>query len=136
MGSSAVPPLIHVTNTPSVLTLPAGGGTVTYTQKVTNPGTAPLSNVTVTNSGGLLSYVSGDTNNDSKLDAAETWTYTGQMNLSITTTSITIVTGEANGLMARDFAFATVVVAGAFPKFPNTGLNPQHESERAAPVEN
>lgn len=122
VGSSAVPPLIHVTNIPNVVALITGGGLVTFTQSVTNPGTAPLSNVVVTNDTFPLSYVSGDTNNDSKLDSTETWIYTGQINLTKTTTTTTTVTGEANSLQARDFAFATVVVATAFPRFPNTGL--------------
>lgn len=126
VGSSAVPPLIHVTNIPSVLTLIAGGQ-VTYTQTVTNPGTAPLSNVTVTNDTCALTYISGDTNSDSTLDPTEAWTYSCQLSLARTTTSTTAVTGEANGLLARDFAFATIVVSTAFPKFPNTGFGAKHE---------
>jgi hypothetical protein len=129
VGSSAVPPLIHVTNTPSVPTLIAGGGLVVYTEEVTNPGIVPLNNVTTTNDMFSLTYNAGDANSDSKLDPNETWTYTGQLNLTKTTTSTALATGEANGLMAHDFALATVVVGTAFPKFPNTGFGGEHENK-------
>jgi len=42
VGVPLVPPLIHVTKVPNPLTLSAGGGTVTYTETITNPGTVPL----------------------------------------------------------------------------------------------
>jgi len=126
VGTSAVPPLIHITKTPSVLTLLAGGGSVTYTKKVTNPGTVPLNNVQVTDDKcGPVKLIFGDINNDSKLDPSETWTYTCQTNLNKTTTNIAIASGEANGLTVRDFAFATVVVAENIPGLPNTGFPPR-----------
>jgi len=128
VGSSAVPPLIHVTNIPSAPTLMAGGGLITYTTEVTNPGTVPLSNVTVTNDKFPLLYISGDTNGDARLDPSETWTYTGQMNLTETLTTTTLATGEANGSRASDFAFAAVVVGTAFPKSPNTGFGVRREN--------
>jgi uncharacterized repeat protein (TIGR01451 family) len=126
VGSPIVPPLIHVTNVPNPLTVTAGG-LVIYTQQVTNPGTAPLSNVTVTNDTFPLNYISGDTNNDSKLDSTETWTYTGQAILTQTMTTTTTATGEANGLQASDFAFATVVVGAASIRPPNTGFGSSYK---------
>jgi len=127
VGAPTVPPLIHVTKVPSVLTLPAGGGAVTYTKKVTNPGTVALSNVIVTDDKcSSVNYISGDTNNDSKLDISETWTYTCQSNLTATTTNTATASGEANGLTARDFAIVTVTVAS--PKLPNTGNAPDGEN--------
>lgn len=45
---SIVPPLIHLVKTPNVFVLPIGGGTVTYTYLVTNPGTEPLHDVSIT----------------------------------------------------------------------------------------
>ena len=72
-----------------------------------------------------LKYVSGDTNKDSKLDTSETWVYTCKTRLAETTTYASIATGEANGLVARDLAIATVVVAAAIPALPNTGLAPE-----------
>ena len=127
VGAPVVPPLIHVTKIPSSLTLLYGGGTVTYTESVTNPGTAALSNINLSDDKcSPLNYVSGDTNGDSKLDPAETWVYTCRTNLSETTTNTAQVSGQANGLTARDFAFATVVVA-TVPKLPNAGLAPTAE---------
>lgn len=123
VGQPIVPPLIHITKTPSTFTLVAGGGMVMYTKKVTNPGTVALSNVIVTDDKcSALKYVSGDVNNDSKLQSTETWTYTCKTNLTKTTTNTASVSGQANGLTARDFAIATVVVATVIPKLPNTGF--------------
>lgn len=127
VGASTVPPLIHVTKVPSPLTLPAGGGMVTYTKKVTNPGTVALSNIVVTDDKcGPVNYISGDTNSNAKLDTTETWTYTCKENLTKTTTNTVTASGEVNGLTARDFAVATVVVAS--PKLPNTGFALGEES--------
>ena len=118
VGLPITPPLIHVTKIPSPLTLSTGGGMITYTNKVTNPGTVALSNVLLADDKcGPLKYISGDANNNLKLDTTETWTYTCQMNLTKTMTNTVTVSGEANGLTARDVAFATVVVA---PSDPNT----------------
>lgn len=126
VGVPIVPPLIHITKVPSPLSLLAGGGMVTYTKKVTNPGTVALSNVRVTDDKcASINYISGDTNNNLKLDSTETWVYTCKQKLTKTTTNTAIATGEANGLTARDFAIATVVVANAapvVPKLPNTGI--------------
>jgi hypothetical protein len=121
VGLPVVPPLIHVTKIPNLLTLTAAGGMVIYTNKVTNPGTVPLSNVSLSDDKcGPVQYVSGDVNGDTKLDPTETWTYTCQTNLIKTTTNTIIASGQANGLTARDFAIATVVLSA--PSFPNTGL--------------
>jgi len=129
VGAPVVPPLIHVTKIPSPLTLPASGGMVTYTKKVTNPGTVALSNVILTDDKcNPVKYISGDTNGDSKLDPSETWTYTCTTKLTKTTVNTVIATGEANGLTARDFAIATVVVPAAVPKLPNTGLAPEEKN--------
>lgn len=125
VGTPAVPPLIHVTKVPNPLTLLAGGGMVTYTEKITNPGTIALSNVQLTDDKcSPLVRISGDTNNDSLLDTTETWTYTCQTNLTATTTNTAVATGEGNGFSVRDFAVATVVVAAAVPALPNTGIAP------------
>jgi uncharacterized repeat protein (TIGR01451 family) len=122
VGVPLVPPLIHVTKVPSPLTLLAGGGSVTYTEKVTNPGTVPLSNVVlVDDKCSPMKFVSGDTNADAKLDPNETWTYTCKTNLTQTTTNTARASGTANGFTVRDFAIATVVVAAAAPALPRTG---------------
>lgn len=56
----------------------AVGAPITWTYNVTNTGNVPLSNVTVTDSdaGITPTYVSGDTNTNSKLDLTETWLFT------------------------------------------------------------
>lgn len=124
VGLPVVPPLIHVTKVPSPLALGVGGGNVTYTENVTNPGTVALSNVQLSDDTcAPMVRVSGDVNNDSKLDSDETWTYTCTARLANTTTNTAVATGEANGLTARDFAIATVVVAAA-PILPKTGFTP------------
>lgn len=125
VGMPIVPPLIHITKVPNPLTLLAGGGMVTYTKKVTNPGTVALSNVKVSDDKcGPVVYISGDIDNDSMLDTNETWTYNCRTNITQTTTNTAVASGEANGLVARDFAIATVVVAGVVPALPDTGLTP------------
>ena len=61
------------------------GAPVTFTYVVTNPGTVPLSGVTVTDDNGtpgnaaddfLATFVGGDTNSNGLLDPGEVWTYT------------------------------------------------------------
>ena len=53
-----------------------GGGPVTYTYLVTNPGNVPLTNVSVSdNKCSPVAYQSGD-NGNGKLDPGETWTFT------------------------------------------------------------
>jgi hypothetical protein len=121
VGVPVIPPLIHVTKIPNPLLLSAGEGTIVYTNKVTNPGAVALSNVRlVDDKCGPVAYVSGDANGDAKLDVAETWTYACQMKLTETMTNTVTATGEANGLTAKDFAIATVIVSA--PKLPNTGF--------------
>lgn len=121
-NTGLVTPLIHVTKTSNPLSLPAGGGMVVYTEKVSNPGINPLNNVSLTDDKcSPLKYVSGDTNRDSKLDVNETWTYTCVAVLFKTTTNYAIASGEVNGVVTRDLAVATVTVT---PNFPNTGLSP------------
>ena len=125
VGVPVVPPLIHVTKIPSPLTLSAVGGMVTYTEKITNPGTVALSNVHLTDDKcDPVKYVSGDANGDSKLDTTETWTYTCRTSLSKTTMNTAVASGEANGLSVRDVASATVVVSPVIPKLPSTGISP------------
>ncbi len=123
VGVPVVPPLIHVVKVPNPLTLLAGGGMVTYTEKITNPGTVALSNVRLTDDKcAAVKYVSGDLDSDSKLGTTETWTYTCRMNLTKTTTNTATASGEANGLTAKDVAIVTVVVA--VPNIPTIANSP------------
>lgn len=127
VGIPVVPPLIHVTKVPSPLVISAGGGMITYTNKVTNPGTVPLSNVRLVDDKCYpVRYISGDTNGNTLLDINETWTYTCQARLTKTTVNTVTARGYANGLVATDFAIATVVVAA--PRLPDTGIGPDEKS--------
>ncbi len=109
-----VPPLINVVKTASPTALLSGEGRVLYTYKVTNPGTVALSSVSVTDDkAGTLYYYAGDINDDRLLQPTETWTYNGVMDLTATTTNTATAKGSANGMVATDVAFATVVVTSA-----------------------
>ncbi len=131
VGLPIIPPLIHVVKVPSVSVLPAGGGPVTYSYAVTNPGTAPLSNVSLidnkcTGLPGRVVGHPGDLNKNNLLDPGETWQFTCQSNITQTTTNLATAEGTANGLTAIAFANATVVVAA--PGLPNTGFPPEEQN--------
>jgi len=123
-------PLIDIIKVPSPLSLPGGSGSVTYNYTVTNPGVVAMSNITVTDDTcSPVSYISGDTDADNRLDTTETWFYSCTMALSTTTTNTVTATGLANGFTATDTANATVVVGSAtvpplidIVKTPNTFL--------------
>lgn len=125
VGEPTVPPLIHVTKIPDALTLPIGGGSVTYTETITNPGTVPLSSVSIADDKcNPVTYISGDTNEDELLDPTEAWVYTCESELTETTTNTVVAGGRGNGITVRDFAIATVVVAAYVPSLPDTGFDP------------
>ncbi|HZK61123.1 MAG TPA: ice-binding family protein [Anaerovoracaceae bacterium] len=106
-----IPPLINVIKRPSPLALDFGKGLVTYTYRVTNPGTIPLSNVRLTDDKiDIVKYVSGDVNSDTLLQPSEAWIYTAQVTLYQTTTNIATAKGDANNITAIDTSQATVVV--------------------------
>ncbi|MCR4325604.1 MAG: ice-binding family protein [Patescibacteria group bacterium] len=123
-----LPPLINIVKVPSRLTpFPFGGGNVTYTYTVTNPGAVAMHDVTVTDDKcASVARISGDTNSDNLLDTGESWTYTCQANVPISTSNIATAKGAANGFIALDYALATVLVGS--PGFPNTGLPPRGSS--------
>ena len=107
-------PAIHVEKTPSVTTLPAGGGEVTYTYVVTNTGDVELSDVSVSdNKCAPVTYVSGDTNDDELLDLNETWTFTCTTTITAKTTNTATATGHDGDTTVTDKDYATVDVAPA-----------------------
>ena len=123
---STATPVINVIKIPSIFVLPVGGGMVTYTKLITNPGIVGLSNIRLADDKCTpVNYVSGDVNLNSKLDITETWIYTCETLLSRTTTNTVTASGEANGLTANDSALATVLVSRSTPILPSTGLSPQ-----------
>ena len=100
--------------------LPLGGGMVTYTYTVTNPGSVPLGGVTVTdNKCSPVAYSSGDANLNNKLDLAETWIYTCTTSITATTVNTAVATGfDPSGVGTTATATATVTVAGCPPTNP------------------
>jgi peptidoglycan hydrolase-like protein with peptidoglycan-binding domain len=61
-------------------------------------------------------------NGNGLLDPGESWTYTCETNVPVSTTNIATAEGTANGFNALDYAFATVLVSA--PGLPNTGFPP------------
>lgn len=104
-------PLINVTKIPNPLALPGGPGSVTYTYTLTNVGEVAMGGVWVKdNKCSTISFISGDTNNDSKLDKTEAWKYQCTKVVSLTETNTATAHGNANGWDGYDTANATVVV--------------------------
>jgi uncharacterized repeat protein (TIGR01451 family) len=124
VGTSLTPPLINIVKVPSQLTaLPFGGGNITYTYTVTNPGVVSLQNVSVVdNKCSTVTLVSGDSNNNGLLDTNETWKYTCTANVPVSTASVATAKGNANGLTALAYSFVNVLVST--PTLPNTGFSP------------
>jgi hypothetical protein len=131
VGSNNPPPLINIVNVTKVaspLSLPVGGGEVSFTYRVTNPGIVPLSNVTVTDDKcSAMSGELGDTNGNHLLDPNEVWIYTCAGIFAKTTINTATVTAYANGLKAVDNDTITVAVAttsAVSPGLPNEGPSP------------
>jgi uncharacterized repeat protein (TIGR01451 family) len=104
-------PNIHVEKTASTATLPAGGGSVTYTYVVTNTGNVPLTDVAVSdNKCSPVTYSSGDTNDDDILDQDESWTFNCTTTITETTTNTGVATGHDGETKVTDDDDATVTV--------------------------
>lgn len=129
VGTDAPAPLVSVINITKVaypLSLPVNGGAITFTYRVTNPGTMPLEQVEVTdNTCSSMSGKLGDTNGNMRLDTGEVWIYRCTTHLTETTTNTVRVTAFANGLQAVGEATIIVTVetpsASTTPGFPETG---------------
>lgn len=82
----------------------------------------------------------GDTNHDNLLDITETWVYTCQTHVPVSTMNTATAEGQANGFTAIAHAFAHVLVSNhvgslsiitptsaskTIPSLPNTGLPPE-----------
>lgn len=81
-------PAIAIVKRASTNSLPVGGGPVTYTYEVSNPGDMPLTGVTVSDDKcSPVTRTGGDTDGDNKLDTNETWTYTCTTTITVTTTN-------------------------------------------------
>ncbi len=131
VGSNNPAPLVSIVNVTKVaypLSLPIGGGPITFTYKVNNPGAVPLSDVRVTDDKcANMSSKLGDTNGNNLLDMSEVWVYTCTTSLTETTTNTVTATAFANNLKAVGYATITITVdtpsANPVPDFPDTGTS-------------
>lgn len=116
-GSGPVPilPLIGVIKVPNPLALPIGPGQVTYNYTVWNVGKQrALASISVIDDKcAPVTYLSGDLNNNFKIEAEEIWKYSCTTELSNTTTNTVIATGKSDDpyqQTAIATAIATVLV--------------------------
>jgi hypothetical protein len=149
-------PAIKIVKTANPEKLPYGAGSVTYDYTVLNTGTMLLSNITVTDDTcSTVRYISGDVNNNSKLDINETWKYGCTMILTRTTMNTATVTGQANTSTVTSTATALVTVGTStealssitpqvlgvsttttvlIPTLPNTGFDSTESSQKISPL--
>ncbi len=122
VGAPIPAPIINIVKVPSQLTpLAYGGGDITYTYTVTNPGVVPMSSVVVSdNKCPSIYFISGDTNNNNLLDVFETWVYNCKTRVQVSTSGVANATGNANGFKAVAYSFVNVLVD--VPALPNTGV--------------
>lgn len=125
------PHLVSISSTANPISLPVGGGIVTFIYKVSNLSTGALSNVSVTDNGcSAMSGELGDINDNHILDTNEIWIYNCTTSLVQTTTNIATATAYASGSKVVDQHTTTVNVTGTnanetlSPNLPNEGPNP------------
>lgn len=107
----------------------AFGGVVIYGYAVTNPGTMPLSNVTIADDKCQpITVAFGDTNGNRLLDPGESWMYACTTFLTSDKVNTVTVSGAANGITVGSSATASVnvgpppVTPVVTPALPNTGI--------------
>ncbi|MFH0890776.1 MAG: hypothetical protein V1856_01955 [Candidatus Liptonbacteria bacterium] len=138
VGSDSPAPLVSIINITKIaypFSLPVGGGEITFTYKVNNPGIVPLGDVVVVDDKcRAMSGKLGDVNQNNLLDVNEVWIYTCTASLVETTTNTVNVSALANGLRAFSEATITVTVdtpiadfvpglpGQPIPSFPETGM--------------
>jgi uncharacterized repeat protein (TIGR01451 family) len=112
---------IDLTKTADPVLVPEGGST-TFTFTVTNPGTVPLTDITVTDDTcSPLTFVGGDTNGDGALapNDGESWSYTCTMSITAPLSNTATATGtDPSGFQPTDSA-----VAGAIPYLPGIAVS-------------
>lgn len=119
-------PLIGLLTVPNPLALTTGPGSVTYNYTVWNVAAIqPITGVSLTDDKcSPVTYVSGDLNNDGRLDPTEKWKYSCTTNLSKTTTNTSVATGHSNdGFNEVTVATEiTTVVVSSTPSVPATAV--------------
>lgn len=134
VGAPLTPPLINIVKVPSRLTpFSFGGGDVTYTYTVRNPGIVAMHDVVVTDDKCTpVSGPVGDVNRNNLFETTETWVYTCRTNVPVSTMNTATAKGQANGFTAISHAFANVLVSPAVakvtPRLPNTGFSQKEAS--------
>jgi len=97
IASSCHTPGIKITKTGPIFGYV--GDEITYNYNVSNTGDVPLSNVNVSDDqSGLASYVSGDENENGKLDTDEVWMFTCTYTPSFTFPNPLVNTATASGV--------------------------------------
>jgi hypothetical protein len=91
-----VEPKMSITKSVSKSVICAGDSVI-YTYEIMNTGSAPITNVVLTDNklGVITGPASGDTNGNNQLDLSETWTYTKETTLSVSTTNTATASGNA-----------------------------------------
>ena len=104
-------PAIDVEKVANPTELPFGGGSVTYTYTLTNPGDTALSDITVEDDKcAPVEYAGGDDNDNFLLDLDETWTATCTTTITVTTLNTVVATGWDGETSVSDTDTATVTV--------------------------
>lgn len=113
---------IKVKKSASKTKLQSGPDKVTFTYKVTNEGSVPLTDVSLKDDKcDNIDSISGDDNNDDKLDVNEEWKYRCTKTIKKTETNIATAKGTANGVEVKDKDEVTVTVS--VPGLPNAGIS-------------
>jgi uncharacterized repeat protein (TIGR01451 family) len=77
-------PSLNVTASTDVSSVDAAGDVIVYTVNVDNTGNVTLDDITVTDPDVVLTYTSGDSDSDGRLDVTEIWVYTGSYTVTQT----------------------------------------------------
>ncbi len=120
-GGGRIIPLIGIVKVPTPLALPAGPGSVIYNYTAWNVGgQQSLTNVTLTDDKcAPVNFVSGDLNNNAKLDPGEYWKYSCAATLANTTTNTAIAIGHSDdGANQATIATAIATVVVGAPLTP------------------
>jgi uncharacterized repeat protein (TIGR01451 family) len=89
------------------------GDTITYTYTVTNPGNTPLSAISLIDDKiEVVTYQSGDTNGDGKLDTGETWVFAANYTVTAEDDSPLVNTATVSGTDALSWSVQSEDTAG------------------------
>jgi uncharacterized repeat protein (TIGR01451 family) len=108
------------------------GDTITYTYTITNPGNTPLSHVSVTdNKAKNVTYQSGDTDGDRRLDTNETWVFTATYTITADDVSPLVNTATVSGTDALSHTVTAQAIARVNILRPAIAITKTAEPEQA-----